>query len=247
MDWIPKREEKIAVLMGLWQSKLADRALQTACDWTPVRSATQTTAAIGAFLGALIAADYKSKMSTSFDLKAGDFLDQNVDIFLILTADYVYPTDRHIDLIRTGNHFVHSVADFLGYLFKIPSFDNDLLATFQHFIGTVFDHTGELIELPHDFQDLPASHALFFHSGPDILNLLRHELDPVINGGELVHNVFRGLDDLINGFFDLFQNHPNGFGLLAGRFRQFADFIGHYRKALPGFSGVGGLNGGVHG
>jgi hypothetical protein len=51
MDWIPKREEELAVLMGLWQSKLADGALQTAYGW-PIEECTQTVAAIGAFLGA---------------------------------------------------------------------------------------------------------------------------------------------------------------------------------------------------
>jgi hypothetical protein len=72
MDWIPKREEEIVVLMGLWQSKLADTALQTAYGWV-AEECGQTAAAIGTFLGARTAysaAPTKANHTEKEELKA---------------------------------------------------------------------------------------------------------------------------------------------------------------------------------
>jgi hypothetical protein len=51
MDWIPKREEELVELMKLWQSKLADSALQTAYGW-PSDECTRTNADLQVFLDA---------------------------------------------------------------------------------------------------------------------------------------------------------------------------------------------------
>jgi hypothetical protein len=44
-DWVPAREEKLMELMALWREKLADPALQTACEW-PEEECTRTLAAL---------------------------------------------------------------------------------------------------------------------------------------------------------------------------------------------------------
>jgi hypothetical protein len=51
MDWIPTQEEKLVDLMATWQTKLADRALQTAYGW-PADECTLTKAGMTAFTDA---------------------------------------------------------------------------------------------------------------------------------------------------------------------------------------------------
>jgi hypothetical protein len=54
MDWIPTQEEKLVDLMTIWQTKLADRALQTAYGW-PQDECTAVKGAMTAFTDARVA------------------------------------------------------------------------------------------------------------------------------------------------------------------------------------------------
>jgi hypothetical protein len=51
MDWIPTQEEKLVELMAVWQTKLADGALQTAYGW-PADECNLTKTAMSAFTDA---------------------------------------------------------------------------------------------------------------------------------------------------------------------------------------------------
>ena len=141
----------------------------------------------------------------------------------------------------------HAAGDFPGDPVQGLDFPYQEVAAHLDVPGSVGDIKGDLVHGGKGFQDLAAAGPLL-HQG--LFDLGLQGADELHVADDFFEGFFRfrcGVHHGVNRSEDLFQGDTDGLGLDGALFRQFPDFVGHHRKAPAAVSGVGRLDGGVHG
>ena len=117
----------------------------------------------------------------------------------------------------------------------------------QHLVGASTHLLSHGIDVPNCHQHLLATGILLLHGQIHLATHLQNILGHIVDSAKLLLNRSSSLGKGGDVTTQAFQCGGNGLTLHTGLLCQLADFVSNDSKALSRLTGMGGLNGGVHG